>query len=152
MGVLLPTQHPNRVLSDQTQGMTNMDTLAGNYGEIFKQAVLLTFDIRNTVLQTVKQLQVYTHSMSDSIRISRYLAFPLYCLLVHKTIPMMFKIRGGSTEIDSLKTFHFFRSDIFLNFALSRKYYFCTNLQKWCFKKTPISNITMCVKNLRFLL
>lgn len=61
---------------------------------IFRQAGFLTFDVRSIVLQTVRQLQVYIHSMSDSIRIPRCRSqlSPNIAYLC-KTLSVVFKIR-----------------------------------------------------------
>lgn len=73
-----------------------MGILAGNYDRYFQAGRFLTFDIRNIVLQTVSQIQVYVHSTSNSVKIPGFLSqlSPYITYLCQ----VMFKIRYTEAE------------------------------------------------------
>ena len=75
--------------------MTNMDLLADNDGRYFQASRFFDTRYKNIVLQTVGQLQVYVHSMSDSIRISRYLSQLVPHIVYLCKTTLVFKIRHG---------------------------------------------------------
>lgn len=89
---------------------------------IFRQAGFLTFDIRNTVLQTVRQLQVYIACQIQSGFPNAYLNLFLVQLahIKNHTDGVQNKIHGAwvqcSVEVNSWKTLQVFRNDILLIF------------------------------------